>query len=150
MPTGSARRNTYMVELSMNLPWLNRTRHDAEIAEATADRAVQDADARAVRAMVLQEIQVAYVRASSALQMTKLYADTLRPQAESTFKSAVAAYQTDRTDFLNLLESQNTYLDIEYDYYKAMSEYEMRLAELEQAIGAPLPRQESAPTEVQR
>lgn len=144
MPSGTPRRNAYMVELSMSLPWLNRQRHDAEIAEATANRAAQDAEARAIRAAVLQEIQEAYVRADSARQMARLYADTLKPQSESTFKSAVAAYQTDRTDFLNLLESQNTYLEIEYDYYKALSEYEMRLAELEQAIGAPLPSRPAA------
>ena len=148
LPAGTPRRNAYMVELSMNLPWLNRGRHDAEIAEATADRALQDAETRATRARVLQEIQEAYVRAASALQMARLYADTLKPQAESTFKSAVAAYQTDRTDLLNLLESQNTYLEIEYDYYKSLSEYEMRLAELEQAIGAPLPQRENPTTEV--
>ena len=34
MPEGSRYRNTYMAELSVTLPWLNRGRHDAEIAEA--------------------------------------------------------------------------------------------------------------------
>ncbi len=150
MPAEVPRRNAYMIELGMSLPWLNRKRHDAEIAEATAERAMQDADARAIRAVVLQEIQEAYIRAEAALKMAKLYAGTLKPQAEATFQSAVAAYQADKTDFLNLLESQNTYLDVEYDYYKALSEYEMRLAELEQAIGAPLPRDPVAAPEVQR
>src|SRR5271157_3147700 len=32
MPSGSTNRNTYSAELSMTLPWLNRRRHDAEIA----------------------------------------------------------------------------------------------------------------------
>lgn len=150
MPADSPRRNAYMIELGMNLPWLNRKRHDAEIAEAAAERVMQDADARMVRAFVLQEIQEAYIRANAALRMAKLYAGTLKPQAEATFQSAVAAYQADQTDFLNLLESQNTYLDVEYDYYKALSEYEMRLAELEQAIGAPLPRDPVKAPEVQR
>ena len=36
MPRGSEFRNNYMVEGSINLPWLNRRKHDAEIAEATA------------------------------------------------------------------------------------------------------------------
>jgi outer membrane protein TolC len=88
------------------------------------------------------------VRAGAALSMSRLYAGTLKPQAEATLQSAAAAYQTDKTDFLNLLESQNTYLDVEYDYYRALSEYEMRLAELEQAIGASLPRSAAAKPEV--
>ena len=33
MPPGADMRNNYMVEGSMNLPWLNRRKHDAEIAE---------------------------------------------------------------------------------------------------------------------
>lgn len=148
MPSGARSRNTYMLELGMNLPWLNRKRHEAEIAEATAERAVQEAEVRGLRAVVLLEIQEAYVRADAALRMAKLYAGTLRPQAEATFQSALAAYQTDQTDFLNLLDSQNTYLEVEYDYYKALSEYEMRIAELEQAIGAPLPRNTSVTPEV--
>ncbi|HUS19906.1 MAG TPA: TolC family protein [Terriglobales bacterium] len=148
MPAGTPGRNAYMLEVGMNLPWLNRKRHDAEIAEATAERLLQETESRAIRAIILQEIQEAYVRADAALRMAKLYSSTLKPQAEATFQSAAAAYQTDKTDFLNLLESQNTYLDVEYDYYKALSEYEMRLAELEQAIGAPLPRSTAAGPEV--
>ena len=150
MPAGTPGRNAYMLEVGVSLPWLNRKRHDAVIAEATAERLMQDAESRAVRAVVLQEIQEAYVRADAALRMVKLYASTLKPQAAATFQSAAAAYQADKTDFLNLLESQNTYLDVEYDYYKALSEYEMRIAELEQAIGAPLPRSAATLPEVKR
>lgn len=150
MPAETFRRNAYMIEVGMNLPWLNRARHDAEIAEATAESTVQAAEARATKAIVLQEIQEAYIRANAALQMAKLYTGTLKPQAEATFQSAVAAYQADKADFLNLLESQNTYLEVEYDSYKALSEYETRLAQLEQAIGAPLPSRSPSTTEVQR
>jgi outer membrane protein TolC len=39
-------RNAYMVEGSMNLPWLNHRKHDAEIREATATATEQDASAR--------------------------------------------------------------------------------------------------------
>jgi outer membrane protein TolC len=55
-------------------------------------------------------------------------------------KATVAAYQADRTDFLNLLDSQNTTLDVELSYLRAVSELETRVADLERAVGAPLPR----------
>jgi cobalt-zinc-cadmium efflux system outer membrane protein len=70
-----------------------------------------------------------------------LYNDTLRPQAQSTLKAAAAAYQHDRTDFLNLIDSQNVMLEIQSAYFRARSELDARLAELERAVGAPIPRE---------
>ena len=49
MPRGSDIRNNYMVEGSINLPWLNHRKHDAEIAEATAQVSEQDAELAAMR-----------------------------------------------------------------------------------------------------
>jgi len=141
MPDGARYRNTYMAELSVTLPWLNRGRHDAEIAESQAQISEQQAEYDYQRSVVFQEIQEALVRARSAKRLVDLYRDTLRPQAEASLKSAVSAYQTDRTDFLNLLDSQNTTLDVELAYYRFASELESSLADLERATGAPLNRQ---------
>src|SRR2546426_6462604 len=145
MPDGARYRNTYMAELSVTLPWLNRGRHDAEIAESQAQIAEEQAEYDYQRAVVFQEIQEALVRARSAKRLVDLYRDTLRPQAEASLKSAVGAYQTDRTDFLNLLDSQNTTLDVELAYYRSVSELESNLADLERATGAPLNRRAAPP-----
>jgi len=145
MPDGARYRNTYMAELSITLPWLNGGRHNAEIAEAQAQLTEEQAEYDYQRSVVFQEIQEALVRAQSAKRLVDLYRDTLRPQAEASLKSAVSAYQADRTDFLNLLDSQNTTLDVELAYYRSVSELESNLADLERATGAPLDRQASPP-----
>lgn len=144
MPEGSRYRNTYMAELSVTLPWLNRGRHNAEIAEASAMVAAEKADYESRRAAVFAEIQESLVRARVAHRLVDLYRDTLRPQAQAVLKATVAAYQADRTDYLNLLDSQNTTLDVELDYIRAVSDLETRLAELERAVGTPLPRAANA------
>jgi len=69
----------------------------------------------------------------------QLYRDTLRPQAQAALQSAGAAYEHDRTDFLNLIDSQNLLLDVENSYLNAAADFSARVAELERAIGAPLP-----------
>jgi len=140
MPDGARYRNTYMAELAVTLPWLNRGRHDAEIAEAQADLSADKAEYDNQRTLVFEEIQEALIRAQSAKRLVDLYSQTLRPQAQATLKSTVAAYQADRTDFLNLLDSQNTTLEVELDYYRAASELESRIADLERAVGVPLTR----------
>ena len=98
--------------------------------------------------MVFQEIQEASIRANTAARLVEIYRDTLRPQAQATLKAASAAYQTDQTDFLNLIDSQNTALDVEYSYYRALAEFDSRVAELEGAIGAAIPRNSVARAEV--
>lgn len=140
MPEGARYRNTYMAELSITLPWLNRGRHDAEIAEASAMLAARNADYESRRAAVFAEIQESLVRVRVAQRLVGLYRDTLRPQAQAVLRATVVAYQADRTDFLNLLDSQNATLDVELDYIRAVSELETRRADLERAVGAPLPR----------
>jgi cobalt-zinc-cadmium efflux system outer membrane protein len=148
MPAGSAFRNNYMAEVSINLPWLNRGRNDAEIGVAQAAVAVQQSEFEAMKARVFLEIEEALIRARAAQTLVKLYAATLRPQTQATFKAATAAYQTDQTDFLNLLDAQKTMLDVEYAYYRALADFDVRVAELELAIGAPLG--ERTTTEVTR
>ena len=138
MPSGSMNRNGYMAELSLNLPWLNRSRHDSEIQEAQAQVNVQRAELEAQKAMVFLEIQEALIRANTAARLVEIYRDTLRPQARATLRATSAAYQTDQTDFLNLIDSQNAALDVEYSYYRALAEFDGRIAALERAIGAPI------------
>jgi cobalt-zinc-cadmium efflux system outer membrane protein len=140
-PSGSMNRNGYMAELSFNLPWLNRSKHDSEIVEAQSQVHVQRAELEIQRAAIYQEIQEALIRANTAARQVEIYRDTLRPQAQATLRAASAAYQTDQTDFLNLIDSQNTALDVEYSYYRALAEFDSRLADLERAVGTPLPRE---------
>jgi cobalt-zinc-cadmium efflux system outer membrane protein len=151
-PSGSQFRNNYMIEGSMTLPWLNRRKHESESSEAQAMVAERQAESDAVRFAVFRQIQEALIRAASAKRLVDLYQKSLRPQSEATLHSAVIAYENDRTDILNLLDSQNTTLDVDYAYFRALAEFEQHMAELEFAVGAPIPRSGPAagPPEVTR
>ena len=138
-PSGSPFRNNYMIEGSMTLPWLNRRKHESEISQARALVAERQAELDAMRLTVFQQIQDALVRANSAKRLVDLYQNSLRPQSEATLRSTVIAYENDRTDILNLLDSQNTTLDVDYAYFRALADFEQRMAELELAAGAPVP-----------
>lgn len=139
MPDGAMFRNNYMAEVTVSLPWLNRRKHDDEVKEAQAAADVVRSEQKAQVNAAFFEIQQALIQARAAERSLKLYRDTLRPQAEAALKSAAAAYQHDRTDFLNLIDSQNMLLDVETSYFKAAANFDARIAELERAIGAPLP-----------
>ena len=138
MPTGSFSRSAYMAEASMNLPSLNRARHDGETKQADAATDVAKAELDARTSTVFLEIRQAQIEVQSAQKRVKLYRDTLLPQAEATFKASAAAYQNNRGEFANLIDSQNLLLDIRTSYYKALSAADAGSAQLERAIGAPL------------
>lgn len=140
MPSGSDMRNTYMVEGSMNLPWLNRHKHDAEIAEATARATEQDAELTALDNTARGQIGEALVEAQAAQRMALFYHDQLRPQAEATLKSSVIAYENNQTSFLNLLDSQMAVIEIDVDWVQAVGDFDERLADLELATGIPFDR----------
>lgn len=139
MPPEAPARNTLMAEFSMSLPWLNRGRHDAEIREAHSEVRLLRAEYERQVNEVAREIRETLVAAESTRRLLVLYRNTLQPLAETTLKAAVAAYQTDRTDFLNLLDSQNASVEVGYAYQAALTEFESRLAELERLTGSPLP-----------
>jgi outer membrane protein TolC len=146
MPTGSFSRSAYMAELTMNLPTLNRARHEGEAKQADAATDVAQAELDARTSTVFLEIRQAQIAVQSAQRRVKLYRDTLLPQAEAAFKASTAAYQNNRGEFMNLIDSQNLLLDIRTSYYKALSAADTGSAQLELAIGAPLPTTNVAPS----
>jgi outer membrane protein TolC len=148
MPRGSEFRNNYMVEGSINLPWLNRRKHESEIAEATAMVNEQNAEITAMRNTAFGQIQEALVQAKAAQKLANIYANSLRPQAETTLHSTVIAYENDRTEFLDLLDSQMTVIDLDLAYFQALADFEARLADLELAVGTPIDRVQKVSTEV--
>ena len=148
MPPGSTARNNYMVEGSMNLPWLNRSKHNAEIAEATAARTEQDADLQALRNAAFGQIEDALVEARASQRLVHMYQDQLRPQAEATLQASIIAYENDKTDFLDLLDSQMEVVDVDLARFQAIAEFDARMADLELATGTSLGQQPQASPEV--
>jgi cobalt-zinc-cadmium efflux system outer membrane protein len=119
-------------------PW-SRGKIDARVAEYTA--AIQAAKARAqvMENMVRLAVQEAYVRATSAQDRAVLLRTTIKPQSQQTLEVSRVAYQTDRVDFQALIDNQRVLLDVNLDYFRALSDFTQALADLERAVGTDLP-----------
>ncbi len=138
MPPTSNMRNTYMVEGSMSLPWLDHRKHNAEIATAEAAVTEQDAELAALRTEAFGQIRESLAEAEAAQKFAALYQNSLRPQAEATLHAAVIAYENNQTDFLNLLDSQMQVIDIDLAWLQALADFNTRMADLELAVGTPI------------
>jgi isopenicillin N synthase-like dioxygenase len=84
-------------------------------------------------------VQDQYVMAKTSAEQLRIFREGLMPQAEATFRAAMAAYQANRQDFETLLSSFRDALDFEEQYQKELSEHESALARLESLTGVTLP-----------
>jgi outer membrane protein TolC len=150
MPPTSNMRNTYMVEGSMTLPWLDHRKHDAEIAIAGAAVTEQDAELTALRTEAFGQIKESLAEAEAAQKFAALYQNSLRPQAEATLHAAVIAYENNQTDFLNLLDSQMQVIDLDLAWLQALADFNTRVADLELAVGAPIDLTDKPSTQEQK
>jgi cobalt-zinc-cadmium efflux system outer membrane protein len=135
--TASQFRDYYMASFGIRLP--NRGRQKAELAEAqqNQERAEKELDAESQR--VLAEVQQEYVKAKTAEERLKIYSDGLLPQADSTFRSALTAYQSNRQGFESLLSGFLDVLNLDLEYRSELVEHELALVELERLTGVNLP-----------
>ena len=118
-------------------PWTSGRRNyevDESLAEIRAARANRDA----MRNMTLREVSQSQAKVQAARRSITLLNEGLLAQAELSFRSAMAAYQTGRVEFVALLEAQRALREARMGYYKAMVGFIQNLADLERVIGKDL------------
>ena len=121
-----------------NAPW-SRGRLNAKRAEAEAEIDAASAHARAIERQIRLAVHEAYIKVTAATQRAVLLRTSLLPQSEQTLELSRVAYQTNRVDFLALIDNQRTLLDATLSYYRALSDRELALADLTRAVGADIP-----------
>lgn len=124
-----------MVEV--NIPIRFNTRRSQE-SEATAMLAAAKERQQAISNQVDGDLQETLIALESSRRQEQLINDTLLPQAELTFKSALAGYETGKVDFATLLDAQRAIKRARQDGFKAQVEQELRLSEIEKMLGEEL------------
>ena len=122
----------------MTLPWLNRKKHDAEVNDAAAALSEKSSEITAMKNEALGQIEESLADARAAQRLARVYQDSLKLQAEQTLHAAVVAYENDQTSFLDLLDSQMTVVDVDLASIDATSDFNMKMADLELSVGAPI------------
>jgi len=132
---GTLREWELMIEL--NIPLQQSTRR---AQERESDAMLQAAKARrdAAANQVLTELAEQVSGIDSARRIEALAAGTLLPQADLTYRAALAGYETGKVDFATLLEAQRQILQAKQNRIKARAEARIRLAEVERLLGEDL------------
>jgi len=138
-PNGSARADLASITLGISLPLFADSRQDQAVAQRQAERQQQEYELQDSVLQVTAQIEQAQADYQSAREQVSLFKTGLIPQAQQTVSAMRAAYQVNRVDFLNLVRAQITLYNYETQYWKTISSGWQALANLEAAVGAPLP-----------
>jgi outer membrane protein TolC len=123
---------------SMNIPVFYKSKQHQAVAEATENLigAEKTLDNRLNE--VRFELKQQYLAAKAGEQLLSLYSKGVVPQSSLALQSAMAGYQTGKTDFQSLMANFTTLLEYQTDYYKQLADYQTAIARMESLTGVPV------------
>lgn len=124
-----------MVEL--NIP-LQQSSRRAQEREAESALAAAQSRQSATATQVLSGLAESLAGLDAARRNDDLLANSLLPQAEASFRSALAAYENGKVDFATLLDAQRQIRQTRQQRIRAQAEGQARLAEVERLLGEEL------------
>jgi len=136
MQTGKSVKE-WEVMFEMNIPIQQSSRRAMEQESESmlsAARSRKDATAN----QVLSELAENLSALDAARRTDSLMTNSLLPQAELTYKSALASYENGKVDFATLLDAQRQIRAARQNQIKAQAEAQARLAEIERILGEEL------------
>lgn len=128
----------YAAGVSFNLP-IQRQRRHAMVAETESEQRMASADLNMQRNQIRLGIADSLARLERSRKLAQLYKEGILPQASNSVEAAMAAYRVGKADFMNVLDSQMTLFNYEREYFDAIADHEMNLAQLEGVVGTTLP-----------
>lgn len=136
MQVGS-RVDAWSLMLEMNLPLQQGTRRSQE---RESERMLEAATARkeALGHRLQGDLNAALSNLEGARTTEQITRTRLLPQAELTFKSALAGYENGKIDFATLLDAQRQIRNARLALLRAQASQQMRLAEIERLLGEDL------------
>jgi outer membrane protein TolC len=129
-------RDYYMLTFDVRFP--RKKRVNAEIAEASENRAESQQTLDAHLQQQLAEVQQGYIKATSDEELLKEYRDGLIPQSDAAYRATLNAYASNREQFAHVLSYFTDVLSLKLEYAQTLEDHEAALAHLESMTGATL------------
>jgi outer membrane protein TolC len=128
----------YGAGVTFNLP-VQRERRHAMVAEAESETRMAQEELNMLRNEIRFGIADTLARLERSRKLAELYRGGIIPQASHSMEAAMAAFRVGKADFMNVLDSQMALFNFEREYYDAVAEHQMQLAQLEGVVGQELP-----------
>lgn len=129
--------NEWGVMFEFNIPLQQSTRQSME-RESESVLSAAKSRKQAVLNKILGDLVENISGIEAARRIETLTTNSLLPQAELTFTSALVSYENGKVDFSTLLEAQQQIRKARLNQISAQAEAQMRLAEIEKLLGEDL------------
>lgn len=134
-PAGDRRADLLSLNLSMNVPIFAAQKQAKAVDQRTSELMQERYALQDQWNKVRSQISQGYNDYKRAKDQVVLFETGIVPQARQTVASMLAGYQVNKVDFLNLVRSQLTLFEYETQYWKAFTEANQFLAQLNAAVG---------------
>lgn len=132
-------KDALIAKVGVNLPiWLGRNK--AAVNEAKARYISTKKSQANQQNELLSRLELVLYQFREAERKLNLYGGLLLPRAEQALNVTQSAFESGKVDFLDLIDSQRTYLEFELALERARADYMQRLAEIEMLTGKGLSR----------
>lgn len=135
---GRDRSDLGTIKVSMNIPIWTGSKLDRAVAQRTSESLAAEQKVLDFRNRVQATISSQYSEYTNTAQQSRLYKDSLIPQAEQTAAAMLKGYQVNKVDFLNVVRAQLALYNYKITYWHHLSSAQKALANLEAATGAPI------------
>ena len=125
------------VGVSVEIPVRNR--NQGEIAAAAGEQTQARYRREFVESIVKRDVALAFNRYRAAAQALVIYGNQVVPRAEQNLRTIRAAYNLGDLQAMDVVAEQRRLVENQTQYNTSLRDYYASLAELERALGAPLP-----------
>jgi outer membrane protein TolC len=126
--------------LAFSVPFWFWTKQRYEVKEAVANLEEAEVAYQAMKNKALSETKNLFTKVEIARNKIELYKTNLIPILEASIESSLAGFRSGKSDFMMLLDTERMLIETKMNYYMALVEYNMNLADLERSVGTDLER----------
>lgn len=124
-----------MVGVNIPIAWWSKGKYQGRVQENRLNITKVQNQYKDMSNMVRFEIQSSLSRIESDYSRMMIYKNTIIPQAQHSLELLIAEYQSNKTEFLMVLDAYRMLLMAKQDYYMANMEFVSDTAKIEQAVG---------------
>jgi outer membrane protein TolC len=128
----------YMFRVEIRIPLYFFRKQRAGVAEQAQSLVRSRRMYEATNQSLHFRIQDDYLMAQTAEQLSRLYRETVIPQAGLALEASLASYETGSVDFLTVFTNFITVVEYEMNYYEGLQDLYVALSRLEEMAGIPL------------
>jgi len=127
----------WSVSARITLPFAPWTlgKANARVEEATISIGKSKETLNNSRNMVLSSVRDLYFKAQSTKKQLENYTTVIVPQSQQALRASMMAYQTGKTDFLMLIDSYRTLVELSMEKLMLRMQFEQTIAEMKRAVG---------------